>query len=103
MRRLAQQFLDLLRKRAWLRTHNKGPGRLPIKLTLESLEDRLVPTTSLNQVLPAAVAGTVWLDSNHNNLVDANEALLPGATVGLSGTDSQGHAVKTSVVTDVNG
>src|SRR5437899_2262838 len=103
MRRLAQQILDLLRKRAWLRQAARERGRFSLKLHLESLEDRFLPATSVAQVLPAALTGTAFIDHNRNNILDPGEVVLPGATISLSGTDLQGNSVHATAVTDVNG
>ncbi len=103
MRRLAKQILDLLRLRPWQRQELKRRGRTAFKLELEPLEERVVLATSVAQVLPAALTGTAFLDSNHNNVFDSSDLLLPGATVSLSGTDLNGKAVSASAVTNSQG
>src|SRR5262249_15872441 len=102
MRRLAQQILDLLRKRAWLRASAKGRAST-LRLHLESLEARFLPATSVAQVPPATLTGTAFIDHNRNNILDAGEIVLPGATISLSGQDFQGNSVKATAVTDTNG
>src|SRR5437660_12096538 len=103
MRRLAQQIFDILRKRAWLGQPARARGRASLRLQLESLEDRFLPATSVAQVMPATLTGTAFIDHNQNNVLDAGEIVLPGATVSLSGKDLQGNSVTATAFTDVNG
>ncbi|MBN8797528.1 MAG: carboxypeptidase regulatory-like domain-containing protein, partial [Stenotrophomonas nitritireducens] len=49
------------------------------------------------------ISGRVWLDSNNNGVVDADEAGIAGVTVRLSGTDSTGAPVTAEVQTDAEG
>ena len=100
---LAQQIYKFLRDESWLQRKAKAKGRFSAKLHLEALEDRFLPATSVNQVVPAALTGTAFIDHNQNNVLDANEIVLPGATVTLTGTDYQNKAVKATAVTDANG
>src|SRR6516165_10276260 len=103
MRRLAQQILDLLHRRAWLGQTARARGKGSLKLHLESLEDRFLPATSVSQVMPATLTGTAFIDHNHNNVFDTGEIALPGATITLSGKDLQGNSVKATAVTDGHG
>jgi len=103
MRRLAQQILDLLRKNAWKRPNVKARVRPTSRLLVEALEDRFMPATSVNQVLPAVLTGTAFIDHYSNGILEANDLRLPGATISLHGTDYKGKAVSASVVTDSNG
>jgi cyclophilin family peptidyl-prolyl cis-trans isomerase len=108
MRRLAQQIFSLLRKRTWLeraanRRSSARRDRNSLKLHLEALEDRFLPATSVTQLIPATLTGTAFFDHNRNNLFDAGELVLPGATITLSGTDLQGNSVSATAVTDAKG
>jgi cyclophilin family peptidyl-prolyl cis-trans isomerase len=103
MRRLAQRILDLLRERSWQRQGHKPRLALSAKLQLEALEDRCLPAVGPSTVLPAALTGTAFVDTNNNGHRDANELVLPGATVSLSGTDFQGKAVSATTGTDAHG
>ncbi len=50
-----------------------------------------------------SLAGVVYNDSNGNGQRDANEPVIPGVTVNLSGTDARGNAVTQTAVTDATG
>ena len=50
------------------------------------------------------ISGLVWVDSNNDGVLDADEALrIPGVTINLTGVDHLGDAVNRSLVTDLNG
>jgi len=57
-------------------------------------------TVTIDYEEPATLTGTVWLDSDRDGQIDANEALKPGWTLEI--LDDQGNVVAT-VVTDANG
>ena len=49
------------------------------------------------------VSGRVWTDANRNGVVDAGETGLPGVTLVLTGTDTLGAAVNTTVTSGADG
>ncbi len=103
MRGLAKQLFDMLRQQSWLRRKPKPKGQVFRRMQLEALEDRFLPATSINQIIPAALTGTAFIDHNANGVLNPGELVLPGANITLTGKDSLGKAVSASVVTDVNG
>jgi protocatechuate 3,4-dioxygenase beta subunit len=52
---------------------------------------------------PSSVAGTVYVDSDNDGVVDAGETRLAGVTVKLAGTDDRGQSVSQTATTDANG
>jgi cyclophilin family peptidyl-prolyl cis-trans isomerase len=66
------------------------------RLELEALEDRSLLSLS-------TVSGVAYIDLNGNGVRDANEAILPGVQVTLTGTPATGNAVNVSAITDANG
>jgi cyclophilin family peptidyl-prolyl cis-trans isomerase len=77
--------------------HNPRKPRCSAKLRVEVLEDRTVPT-----VVNASgfVSGIAYLDANANGVHDANELILRGALVSLTGTGSQNSSVHMTTITD---
>src|SRR5207253_6669071 len=53
--------------------------------------------------VPKTISGTVYVDSNGNGLLDANEKVLSGVTVHLTGTDFANNPVSLTATTDING
>ncbi|WP_152614450.1 SdrD B-like domain-containing protein [Pseudoalteromonas luteoviolacea] len=49
------------------------------------------------------VSGTVFFDVDQDGVVDANDSVLAGITVTITGTDKYGQAVNTTTTTDANG
>jgi hypothetical protein len=72
----------------------KRPAGRPLRPTLEMLEDRWLPST---------LSGFVYNDINNNGSLDSGEAGIVGATVNLTGTNSQGKPVSMSAKTDASG
>ena len=66
---------------------------------LEVLEARALPTGNAS----AEIAGIAFLDANRNSSRSANETLIPGIPVQLTGQTTQGVVVNSSVTTDANG
>jgi hypothetical protein len=54
-------------------------------------------------VLPVALSGTVYQDSNGNNAMDAGEPGIAGVTVTLTGTNGLGQAITATTTTGANG
>ncbi len=52
---------------------------------------------------PSTISGFAYLDSNNNGKIDANERPVASVSVTLTGTDSSGHSVSQSVLTDADG
>jgi hypothetical protein len=69
--------------------------RRSVRLNLESLEERDVPSSS--------ISGVVFNDVNNNGRQDAGEAALASVLVTLTGHDNQNNAVNLTQTTDVNG
>ena len=89
-----------------LRRQNRKPSRVrqyrkrhPATGLLEVLEARALPTGTAS----AEIAGIAFLDANGNGGRSANEALIPGIPVQLTGQTTQGVVVDSSVTTDANG
>jgi hypothetical protein len=51
----------------------------------------------------ASISGFVYNDANTDGLFDMGDSGLSGVTITLTGTDSQGHSVNMTAVTDING
>jgi uncharacterized repeat protein (TIGR01451 family) len=74
-------------------------ARLPrrkMQLTLETLENRVVPTTG------AFLQGTAYVDVNNNHVLDAGDTYLAGATVTLYQGTGTSIPLATAI-TDANG
>jgi uncharacterized membrane protein len=52
---------------------------------------------------PSRISGFAYLDANNNGKIDANERPVAGAAVTLTGTDSGGHSVTESALSDADG
>src|SRR5471030_2900943 len=90
--------------KAWnlLRNYTATPSRKArrsVRLAVEVLEDRAVPTANASGV----VSGLVYVDTNGNGIHDAKEAILPGAPVTLTGVTTQNVAVSVTAKTDFTG
>jgi hypothetical protein len=55
------------------------------------------------ETINGVVSGRVWTDANRNGVVDAGETGLPGVTLVLTGTDTLGAAVNTTVTSGADG
>ena len=51
----------------------------------------------------ATLAGVNWVDIDSDGIIDADETVLPGTNLTLTGTDEDGNNVSLSTVSDVNG
>jgi hypothetical protein len=67
-----------------------------------TLTDTATVTVTVRDFVPKTVSGQVYLDSNNNGVIDANERLLAGVSVTISGTGLTGP-VNTTVQTDASG
>jgi cyclophilin family peptidyl-prolyl cis-trans isomerase len=96
MRRALLPFGKLFRTQTPERTVARRPVR---RLQLEALEDR----TLLSANASGVVTGVAFVDSNQNGTRDPQEFVIPGITMTLSGTTSQGSQVSATAATDANG
>ncbi len=96
MRRVASKLWGLLLNRSRRRPAPR-PGRQPLEL--ETLEDRCL----LSATASGAVTGTAYVDFNGNHVLDLQDFALPGVTVSLLGTTTQGSAVNATATTDARG
>ncbi len=55
------------------------------------------------EILPASIAGHVYLDANNNGVLDQGEPPIPGTTITLTGTDSSGNPVQGTAQTASDG
>ena len=64
-----------------------------------------LPRTGLTfgELLPASLAGFVYVDANDDGILDAGEAGIAGVTVTLSGADDLGSPVSIATATDISG
>ena len=51
----------------------------------------------------ARLSGTVWVDADGNGQRGANEAVVPGVTIELAGTDLRGQTVALTTQTNMDG
>lgn len=51
----------------------------------------------------ANIEGVVYIDANNDGVPDPEETPLPGVTLNLTGTDSEGESVSQTTTTDANG
>jgi cyclophilin family peptidyl-prolyl cis-trans isomerase len=104
MRRLAKKIWKFLHNRHHTPVRQKPTARSRWRPRLEALEDRLTPSTAgFPSTAPAVLTGSVYVDSNNNNIRDPGELGVPGMNVTLAGTTNQGTAVNLSAVTDATG
>jgi hypothetical protein len=52
---------------------------------------------------PSSLSGFVYEDDNNNGIKEGSEIGIAGVVITLTGTDTQGHSVYLTAVTDVNG
>jgi cyclophilin family peptidyl-prolyl cis-trans isomerase len=93
MSRFVHKIRNLFPGRNSQRPHQLN-RKLRARLELQPLEDRC---------LLASLTGLIYVDGNGNGIRDAQEAVLPGVTVTLTGTTQQGNAVNASATTDAQG
>jgi uncharacterized protein (DUF2141 family) len=58
---------------------------------------------NFGELLPASIAGNVYLDANDNGAFDTTETGIAGTTVTLTGTDDLGQALGLTTATDNSG
>ncbi len=58
---------------------------------------------NFGEIPGAQIAGRVWLDANHNGVVDAGESGMAGVSITLSGTDDVGASVSRTATTGADG
>src|SRR5262249_50871389 len=58
---------------------------------------------NFGELVPARVAGSVYVDANNDGVFDNTEARIPGVTVTLTGTDDRGNAVSLTTTTQPDG
>src|SRR5207237_9941620 len=98
MRFTALKFWERFLRRSPRRS--APPSRRPRRrLLLEMLEDRCVPAANAT----ASVSGFVYIDANADGIRQAQETVLPGVPVNLSGTTNQGAPVNVTAGTDASG
>ena len=61
------------------------------------------PNNNFSEVATVGIAGTVFMDDNHDGIQQGADAGLAGVQVVLTGTDWQGNPVNLSVLTDASG
>jgi cyclophilin family peptidyl-prolyl cis-trans isomerase len=89
------------------RTKSRRPkkaARSKWQPTIEWLEDRTTPSSAgFTSTAPGVVSGFVYVNPTGSGALQASDPVLPGITVDLTGTTSQGGAVNVSTTTDTNG
>ncbi|HEV3443366.1 MAG TPA: SdrD B-like domain-containing protein, partial [Gemmataceae bacterium] len=80
---------------------------------VESIKDQFssIPLTTgssgnnynFAEILPAGIAGFVYVDANNNGVMDPAEAGIANVTVTLTGTDDQANSLKQTTQTGANG
>jgi cyclophilin family peptidyl-prolyl cis-trans isomerase len=98
MAKFGSQINQWLKRRSKLPRLNPRRG-LQRRLELEALEDRWAPTANASGV----ISGLAFIDSSANGVFSSSQITLPGMNVTLTGTTSQGTAVKVTATTDANG
>jgi hypothetical protein len=58
---------------------------------------------NFGELLPASVAGNVYVDANNDGLKQSTEKGVAGAKITLTGTDDRGNSVRLTTVTDCSG
>jgi hypothetical protein len=73
-------------------------GKHSLTVTLGTSD---LPNNDFGEIMPASLAGFVYLDANNNGIKEAGEAGIPGVTITLTGTNDLGSAnLSTSTATD---
>jgi hypothetical protein len=65
--------------------------------------DTATVTVNVIAYVPTDITGIVYIDSDNDNVVDANERRLAGVEIQIVGTDFLGASVDLTVQTDING
>jgi cyclophilin family peptidyl-prolyl cis-trans isomerase len=78
-------------------------NRQSVRLAVEVLEDRSVPSATGGGMASGVVSGRMYVDTNHNGMFNVGEPILPGVAVTLSGSTSQNVVVNATATTDING
>lgn len=79
------------------RTNGTAQGRRSVRLQLEQLEDRSVPTANASGI----ITGMVLINSD--STTDSLHSTLSGVDVSLTGTTDQGSSVSATATTDAAG
>lgn len=98
MRPRLTNFSQFLRN--WVKDFTRSDHRRrSVQLELEILEDRSTPSANASGL----VEGVAFIDAAAIGIYRSTDELLPGVSVTLTGTTSQGTAVNVSANTDSNG
>jgi cyclophilin family peptidyl-prolyl cis-trans isomerase len=81
-----------------IRNARSNGRRRPARLELERLEDRAVPANA-----SGTLSGIAFLDTGHTGVFNANDTLLAGVQINLTGTTSVGGSVNLTAATDPSG
>jgi cyclophilin family peptidyl-prolyl cis-trans isomerase len=96
--RLFGVWKEILRRAGQVRTKTKT--RRSVRLCLELLEDRSVPTASFS----GTISGFVFIDPSISGIYRSTDAILPGVTVTLNGKETnQSTPVDVTTTTDATG
>src|SRR5438067_12251093 len=99
MRRFTWKISNFYRHQDLLALFARKPERKVKRiLFLEPLEDRFMPATTTG-----SITGFAYVEGNANHVRDAQEAVLPGITINLTGSTNQGTAANASATTDATG
>ena len=94
-----RQFYRKLRNVFQTRNTTVRKTQPSVRLWLEALEDRSVPTANAS----GALSGVTFLDANHNGVYDGGDPALPAVQVTLTGKTTVGTTVSVSASTDPSG
>jgi peptidyl-prolyl cis-trans isomerase A (cyclophilin A) len=94
-----RQFYRKLRNVFQKRNTTVRKAQPSVRLWLEALEDRCVPTANASGTL----SGVTFLDANHNGVYDGGDPALPAVQVTLTGKTTVGTTVSVSESTDPSG
>lgn len=73
-------------------------NRVPVTI----VHDQTPPVVNFGE-RTGSLSGLVYNDTNNNGIRDANEPVIGGVTVTLTGTDARGEAVTRTIVTNADG
>src|ERR1700730_1764729 len=104
MRELSSRLRHVVRRHQKTKPQVRAAASPRWRPSFELLEDRLTPATAgFLATSPAVLSGLVYLNPANTGVFHTGDTLVPGATVTLTGTSTQGTAVNTSVTSDANG
>jgi cyclophilin family peptidyl-prolyl cis-trans isomerase len=104
MRELSSRFWNLFRRHRQTKSRTRATTKSRWRPTFELLEGRLTPATSgFLAPSPGVVSGLVYLNPQNTGVFQTGDTVVPGATVNLVGTTTQGTAVNSTTTTDANG